>query len=87
MDKKEALNNIFNKVLELNLKGHNLLFEMDYRNVNVFDRGKFQDTGIGKVIRGDKLPFPLLANVILILLISIIFYPPFYSLNRSNTSA
>ena len=49
MDKKEALNNIFNKVLELNLKGHNLLFEMDYRNVNVFDRGKFQDTGIGKV--------------------------------------
>ena len=49
MDKKDALNNIFNKVLELNLKGHNLLFEMDYRNVNVFDREKFQDTGIGKV--------------------------------------
>ena len=49
MDKKEALNNIFNKVLELNLKGHNLVFEMDHRSVDVFDSEKFQDTGIGKV--------------------------------------
>ena len=49
MDKKEALNNIFNKVLELNLKGHNLVFEMDYRNINVFDRKKFQNTGTGWV--------------------------------------
>ena len=49
MDKKEALNNIFNKVLELNLKGHNLIFEMDHISVVVFDRKKIQDTGIGKV--------------------------------------
>ena len=40
MDKKEALNNIFNKVLELNLKGHNLIFEMDHISVVVFDRKK-----------------------------------------------
>ena len=49
MDKKEALNNIFNKVLELNLKGHNLVFEMDYRCVDVFDPEKFQNTGVGRV--------------------------------------
>ena len=49
MDKKEALNNIFNKVLELNLKGHNLIFEMDYRSVDVLDCEKFQDTGVGRV--------------------------------------
>ena len=49
MDKKVALNNIFNKVLELNLKGHNLIFEMDQISVVVFDRKKIQDTGIGKV--------------------------------------
>ena len=49
MDKKEALNNIFNKVLELNLKGHNLIFEMDRISVGVFDCEKFQDTGIGRV--------------------------------------
>ena len=49
MDKKDALNNIFNKVLELNLKGHNLVFEMDYRSIDVFDPEKHQNTGVGKV--------------------------------------
>ena len=49
MDKKEALNNIFNKVLELNLKGHNLVFEMDYRSVYVLDAEKFQNTGVSRV--------------------------------------
>ena len=49
MDKKEALNNIFNKVLELNLKGHNLVFEINCRSVYVFDPEKFQNTGVGKV--------------------------------------
>ena len=49
MDKKEALNNIFNKVLELNLKGHNLVFEMDYKSVGVFDPEKVQNTGVGRV--------------------------------------
>ena len=49
MDKKDALNNIFNKVLELNLKGHNLVFGMNHRSVDVFDPEKFQDTGIGRV--------------------------------------
>ena len=49
MDKKEALNNIFNKVLELNLKGHNLVFEMDYRSVYVLDAEKFQNTGVRRV--------------------------------------
>ena len=49
MDKKEALNNIFNKVLELNLKGHNLIFDMDHISVGVFDCEKFQNTGVGRV--------------------------------------
>ena len=49
MDKKEALNNIFNKVLELNLKGHNLVFGMNHRSVDVFDPEKFKNTGVGKV--------------------------------------
>ena len=49
MDKKDILNNIFNKVLELNLKGHNLVFTMNHRSVDVFDPEKFQNTGIGRV--------------------------------------
>ena len=49
MDKKEALNNIFNKVLELNLKGHKLIFEMSYISVDVYDPEKFKNTGVGKV--------------------------------------
>ena len=49
MDKKAALNNIFNKVLELNLKGHNLVFQMNHRSVDVFDPEKFQNTGVGRV--------------------------------------
>ena len=49
MDKKDILNNIFNKVLELNLKGHNLVFTMNHRSVDVFDPEKFQNTGVGRV--------------------------------------
>ena len=49
MDKKEALNNIFNKVLELNLKGHKLIFEMSYISVDVYDPEKFKNTGIGRI--------------------------------------
>ena len=49
MDKKEALNNIFNKVLELNLKGHYLIFEMTHISVVVLDPEKFQNTGVGRV--------------------------------------
>ena len=39
-DKKECITNIFNKVYEINLKGNNLVFELDHHGVYVYDRTK-----------------------------------------------